>query len=420
MRAASEAARDWLSLMPYSSLRRTAMLWGMLLLAGRAAHAKRENIVLILTDDQDIELNQMLGSPLGPMEKTKQRMQEQGAFGTHAYVNVPICCPSRANILSGKMAHNIRDQHYEPFPRDSSSPAGIKGAGSCGDEPVEYFNTHNRVLPCGCMRMNISSYGRFESTTYANLLTRAGYTTAYFGKYLNPPAIVKYCRNETLGALTGGWPAGWSVFYGMCDQASTPEGAYYDVNWVDSEAGRITHTGTAPEDYTTSVIGNKTSDWIRQHGKARQPFMAVAATRAPHAPYLPPKWYADTFASVGSPRGYGSYNASCVGKPPWMSVNTPLDTKAEAHFDEVMRRRWGALLAVDDLVEGVYVRPHSFHSHCWTPLWAVISARIRPPPPLCAFCVGGARERRSAAKYLCVCDERCQPIMSAPLIPPCC
>eukprot|EP01047_Picozoa_sp_COSAG01_P121287 COSAG01_NODE_50065_length_366_cov_2.535581_1_plen_89_part_01 len=44
MRAASEAARDWL--MPYSSLRRTAMLWGMLLLAGRAAHAKRENIVL--------------------------------------------------------------------------------------------------------------------------------------------------------------------------------------------------------------------------------------------------------------------------------------------------------------------------------------------------------------------------------------
>eukprot|EP01047_Picozoa_sp_COSAG01_P122233 COSAG01_NODE_51080_length_357_cov_8.302326_1_plen_46_part_01 len=46
MRAASEAARDWPSLMPYSSLRRTAMLWGMLLLAGRAAHAKRENIVL--------------------------------------------------------------------------------------------------------------------------------------------------------------------------------------------------------------------------------------------------------------------------------------------------------------------------------------------------------------------------------------
>ena len=73
-------------------------------------------------------------------------------------------------------------------------------------------------------------------------------TTAYFGKYLNPPAMTKYCRNETLGPLTGGWPSGWDTFYGMCDQASTPEGAYYDVNWVDSVAGEITHTGTKPEE----------------------------------------------------------------------------------------------------------------------------------------------------------------------------
>ena len=318
----------------------------------QAAHG-RSNILLVLTDDQDIELNTLLGSPLGPMTKTKALLQDGGAFGTHAYVNVPICCPSRANILSGKMAHNIRDDHYEPFPTDSSSPNGQVGGRSCGDEPVEYFNNKSKQLPCGCMRMNISSYGAFESTTYANQLTRAGYTTAYFGKYLNPPAIVKYCRNETLGKLTGGWPSGWDVFYGMCDQASSPEGAYYDVNWVDSVAGMVTHTGVAPEDYSTSVIGNKTVQWIQSKGKAAQPFMAVAATRAPHAPYLPPPWYADKFASIGSPRGLGSYNHSCEGKPPWMAHNSPLTEEDAVHFDEVMRRRWGALLAVDDMVEGI-------------------------------------------------------------------
>ena len=47
------------------------------------------------------------GSPLGPMSKTKALLQDGGAFGTHAYVNVPICCPSRANILSGKMARAL-------------------------------------------------------------------------------------------------------------------------------------------------------------------------------------------------------------------------------------------------------------------------------------------------------------------------
>ena len=146
--------------------------------------ATKENIVLILTDDQDIELNQRLGAPLGPMRHTVAKLQEQGSMGTHAYVNVPICCPSRANLLSGKYAHNLRDDHYEPFPTSGASQH------TCGDEPIE--DVTGKPLPCGCMRMNISSLGPFEMTTFANRLSEdAGYTTAYFGKYLNPPAMTK-------------------------------------------------------------------------------------------------------------------------------------------------------------------------------------------------------------------------------------
>tara|TARA_B110000208_G_scaffold48113_1_gene63662 strand:- start:1454 stop:2638 length:1185 start_codon:yes stop_codon:yes gene_type:complete len=306
----------------------------------------RANIVMILTDDQDIVLNEMLDAPLGPMGQTKALLQDGGAFGIHAYVAVPICCPSRANILSGRYAHNLRDNHYEPFASSSVR--------SCGDEPVEKL-PQNGSLPCGCMRMNISSFGPFESETFATRLQTAGYTTAYFGKYLNPPAMVKYCRDETLGPLTGGWPSGWNTFYGMCDQASTPAGGYYDMNWVDSVANAVTYTGSAPNEYTTSIIGNKTATWIADYAasSATGPFFIAAATRAPHAPYLPPPWYADKFAEVTSPRALGSYNASTEGKPPWMSVNSPLDAADVIHFDEIMRRRWGALLAVDDLVAGV-------------------------------------------------------------------
>ena len=117
--------------------------------------------------------------------------------------------------------------------------------------------------------------------------------------------MTKYCRNETIGPLLGGWPAGWDTFYGMCDQASTPEGAYYDVNWVDSVAGSITHTGTKPEEYTTSVIGNKTVAWILANAKKDEPFFVSAATRAPHAPSLPPPWYRDGFQ--GDPKSWISY-----------------------------------------------------------------------------------------------------------------
>jgi arylsulfatase A-like enzyme len=306
-----------------------ALLLTPLLIAATAACAlaadsfkARPNIHLFLTDDQDVELNKQLDSPLGPMRYTKQLLQDAGATGTHAYVNVPICCPSRANILVGRFAHNIRDDHYEPFPNHTTDSSGAKGKPQCGDEPVEALS--GKPLPCGCMRMNCSSFGEFESKTYADYLQRAGYATAYFGKYLNPPAMVKYCRNMTLGPLEGGWPAGWDVFYGMCDQASTPEGGYYDMNWVDSAAGAITHTGVAPEDYTTSVIGNKTVDWIKANaGKlaaAGKPFMSVSAVRAPHAPYLPPPWYLQTFEGIRAPRN-GAYNATPVGKvrkmPSW-------------------------------------------------------------------------------------------------------
>jgi hypothetical protein len=219
----------------------------------------------ILTDDQDIELNERLDSPLGPMRHTKTLMQQAGALGTHSYVNVPICCPSRSNILSGRYAHNIRDSQYEPFPPAGTDASGLPGH-SCGDEPIEKVTCEPaspKCLPCGCMRMNVSSLGEFPEQTYPVYLKRAGCecraslcpsqstvccgrsrccvsqlvvstgaagldqhllqydadNTAYFGKYLNPPAMTKYCRNETLGPLTGGWPSGWDTFYGVSPTA---------------------------------------------------------------------------------------------------------------------------------------------------------------------------------------------------------
>ena len=95
------------------------------------------------------------------------------------------------------------------------------------------------------MRMNCSS--TFEEQTYASYLQRAGYVTAYFGKYLNPPAMEPYCLN--LGTPI----PGWDEMLGMCNTA------YFNVRWVDS-VGKLVHTGEAAAEYTTSIIGDRTVD----------------------------------------------------------------------------------------------------------------------------------------------------------------
>lgn len=107
-----------------------------------------------------------------------------------------------------------------------------------------------------------------------------------------------YCHNKSTKV------PGWDEFYGMCITA------YYDVPWVTSE-GNIEKTGSAPEECTiyarakthspemkngfyskavladtTSIIGNKTVDFIRRAAlNPTVPFFVSAATRAPHGRY---------------------------------------------------------------------------------------------------------------------------------------
>ncbi|MBK8780213.1 MAG: sulfatase-like hydrolase/transferase [Anaerolineales bacterium] len=59
----------------------------------------RPNFLIILTDDQRYDTMQY-------MPKTQSLIFDQGVIFQHGYITAPLCCPSRASILTGRYAHN--------------------------------------------------------------------------------------------------------------------------------------------------------------------------------------------------------------------------------------------------------------------------------------------------------------------------
>ena len=66
--------------------------------------AKQPNVVLLLTDDQDL----LFDSTSLAMPFTKKLLGGGGATFVNAFAHTPVCCPSRGQILTGKYMHNLK------------------------------------------------------------------------------------------------------------------------------------------------------------------------------------------------------------------------------------------------------------------------------------------------------------------------
>jgi N-acetylglucosamine-6-sulfatase len=61
----------------------------------------RPNIVVILTDDQDLHMDSINYMPL-----LKKHVIEHGTFFKSHYCSTAVCCPSRVTLWTGRNAHN--------------------------------------------------------------------------------------------------------------------------------------------------------------------------------------------------------------------------------------------------------------------------------------------------------------------------
>lgn len=84
----------------------------------------RPNIVLVLTDDQDLHMQSIDFMPL-----LKKHVIDQGTFFKRHYCTTAICCPSRVTLWTGKNAHNTNVTDVAP-PYGQCSPQFLGDPGS--------------------------------------------------------------------------------------------------------------------------------------------------------------------------------------------------------------------------------------------------------------------------------------------------
>lgn len=72
-----------------------------LILAYSVAGRTRPNFVIILTDDQDLHMGSMEYMP-----NVQKYIRNHGAVYRNHYCSTSMCCPARATLWTGKLAHN--------------------------------------------------------------------------------------------------------------------------------------------------------------------------------------------------------------------------------------------------------------------------------------------------------------------------
>ncbi|XP_076178935.1 N-acetylglucosamine-6-sulfatase isoform X2 [Ptiloglossa arizonensis] len=262
-----------------------------------------ENIVLILADDLDIFLDGMT-----PMTNTLDLIGNKGASFSNCFVASPICCPNRASILTGRYQHN----HLV-----------VNNSVSGGCNSIKWQNLQE------------------PNTFAAHLKQKMLYTTFYAGKYLN-----QYGADAVGGP--DHVPIGWDWWAGLIGNSK-----YY--NYSLSINGTKQKFGNEPTEYLTDVISNLATDFIKSRNPNGQPFLMVLAPPAPHAPFTPAVRHNDIYKGTKAKRT-PNFNTMAQMDKHWLVRKgpSPLPDNLLSKLDEIYRRRWETLLAVDELVTNVY------------------------------------------------------------------
>lgn len=255
------------------------------------------NFVFILTDDEDLLLNGLLS-----MRSAQKYIADKGKVFRNAFVNSPICCPSRSTILSGKYPHNN----------------GVRNNSISGN--------------CSSIQWQKDQ----EPNSFVSLLkARRNYKTFFAGKYLNQYGLPE------VGGLTH-IPEGYDWWLGLKGNSK-----YYD--YTLSVNGSERHF---QNEYLTDVLSDYSMEFLNQKFVQDEPFFMMITPPAPHAPFIPAPRHKDEFPGVKAVRN-PAFNATPINKH-WIVQMPPdhLPTNVDI-LDSIQRRRLQTLLSVDEMINRI-------------------------------------------------------------------
>ncbi|GAB2469411.1 sulfatase [Jatrophihabitans fulvus] len=223
-------------------------------------------------------------------------MQTAGVTMRNHFVVNSLCCPSRAAIFTGQYPHN------------------------------------NGVLANEGPDGGYEGYARrkLQDRSFAVSLQKAGYRTAFMGKYLNG-----YEADDPE-------PRGWNDWFGV------DGGGYRGFDYTANVNGRQKKFGHLPSDYLTDVLANRGAGFVDDASKKGGPFMLEVATFAPHRPWTPAPRDARRFPGLKHPQT-AAFDKQVRNAPTWLQ-RSPLRARDLRSITNIYRKRVQAVQAVDALI----------------------------------------------------------------------
>lgn len=120
------------------------------------------NVLIFVTDDQRADT-------LGVMTKTRRWFEAGGVRFDNAYATTPVCCPSRASIMTGRYAHNHRVRTNgltEKLDQRSTLQRYLQDAGYLTAIAGKYLNRWRADPPYFDQWTTFANRARYYGATY--------------------------------------------------------------------------------------------------------------------------------------------------------------------------------------------------------------------------------------------------------------
>ena len=273
----------------------------------------KPNIVVLFTDDQE-------PASVKVMKVLRKEMKRKGVTMKRYYTNFPLCCPSRATMLTGQYAHNHGVLSNQP----PDGGFGVFDAKHAGNSANDW-------------------------------LQDAGYTTAYMGKFFNG-----YAQPDEYGNLPTYVPPGWDDWRVLAPSAAQ----YFD--YTLNQNGTRADFGEEEEQYSTDKFTVKAKRYIRRSALETDPFFLMLGYAAPHGGGGGAPGRSCNRGARPAPRHLGALRkkATKYGFPPSFNEDTSdkpspiagLAPLGEGQISDIRRKRrcaWESLLAVDESIGAI-------------------------------------------------------------------